>query len=105
MKKIASILLFLFGFISCNAQNNNTITNQKFDKIVQKYVDNHDFIGSVLVANNGNILLSKGYGYADIENKTQNTPSTNYFGCWTTALLCQDIFRTILTAKTSQSNI
>ena len=79
MKKIAYILLFLFGFISCNAQNNNTITNQKFDKIVQKYFDNHDFIGSVLVANNGNILFSKGYGYADIENKTQNTPSTNYF--------------------------
>lgn len=79
MRKIAYLLLFQFCFISCSSQNNHTIINQKLDKIVQKYFDNHDFIGSVLVANNGNILLCKGYGYADIENKIQNTPTTNFF--------------------------
>ncbi len=79
MQKIAYILLFPFCFISCNSQNNHTIINQELDKIVKKYFDNHDFIGSVLVANNGNVLLSKGYGYADIENKIQNTPTTNFF--------------------------
>jgi CubicO group peptidase (beta-lactamase class C family) len=36
-------------------------------------------MGSVLVANNGNILLNKVYGYADIENKVQNTSTTNFF--------------------------
>ena len=36
-------------------------------------------MGSVLVAHNGNILLSEGYGYADIEDKIENTPNTNFF--------------------------
>jgi CubicO group peptidase (beta-lactamase class C family) len=79
MKKLAYLLLFQFCLISCNAQENNKTISQNLDKIVLKHFDNNDFIGAVLIANNGNILLDKGYGYADIENKTQNTPNTNFF--------------------------
>ena len=79
MKKIAYLLFFPFWFISCNAQKNDATINQKLDKIVQKYFDNQEFIGAVLIANNANIILNKGYGYADIENKIENTPTTNFF--------------------------
>jgi hypothetical protein len=79
MKKLAFLLLLQLMFNSCNSQNQDIIINQKLDEIVQEYFDNHDFIGAVFIANNGDILLKKGYGYADIENKIQNTPSTNFF--------------------------
>ncbi len=79
MEKIITVLLFPFWFISCTAQNNNTETNRELAEIVEKYYNNHDFMGSVLVAQNGNILLSEGYGYADIENKIENTPNTCFY--------------------------
>ena len=79
MKKIISVLLFPFWFISCTAQNDNAETNRELAEIVEKYYNNHDFTGSVLVAQKGNILLSEGYGFADIENKIENTPNTCFY--------------------------
>jgi CubicO group peptidase (beta-lactamase class C family) len=79
MKKIAYLLVFQFWFISCHAQNHTATTNQKLDRIVENYFHNQEFIGAVLIANNGNIILNKGYGYADIENKIHNSPTTNFF--------------------------
>jgi hypothetical protein len=35
---------------------------KRMDEIVQSYVNGKQFMGSVLVARNGNILLDKGYG-------------------------------------------
>jgi CubicO group peptidase (beta-lactamase class C family) len=80
MKKIISVLLLIpFWFVSCTAQNNSADTNRELNKIVEKYYDNLDFMGSVLVAQNGNILLSDGYGFADMEGKIANTPNTCFF--------------------------
>ncbi|MBK6285331.1 MAG: beta-lactamase family protein [Draconibacterium sp.] len=79
MKKIITVLLFPLWFISCNAQNNGAETSRELNQIVEKYYDNQDFTGSVLVAQNGNILLSEAYGFADIENKIENTPNTCFF--------------------------
>jgi CubicO group peptidase (beta-lactamase class C family) len=36
------------------------------------------FSGSVLIARNGEVLLSKGYGFADREQKILNTPKTKF---------------------------
>jgi CubicO group peptidase (beta-lactamase class C family) len=36
------------------------------------------FSGSVLIARNGEVLLSKGYGFADREQKILNTPQTKF---------------------------
>src|SRR5688572_3803327 len=36
------------------------------------------FSGSVLIARNGEVLLSKGYGFADREQKIPNTPQTKF---------------------------
>lgn len=40
--------------------------------------DDHLFTGSVLVAQDGPVLISKGYGLADIENGISNTPQTRF---------------------------
>lgn len=48
------------------------------DQVVQSYVSNKQFMGSVLVARGDQILLSKGYGSANLEWQIPNTPSTKF---------------------------
>lgn len=79
MRKIAYILIIAFGFISCKSQSNTAILQQELDEIVGKYDTNQEFIGTVLIAHQGTVLLNKGYGFADGENKIQNSTTTNFF--------------------------
>ena len=51
-----------------------TITKNIDDYLTQSA--SNGFSGSVLVAKKGEIILSKGYGWADRENKIPNSPST-----------------------------
>src|SRR5581483_3676617 len=48
------------------------------DQIVQSHLPNHQFMGSVLVARGGDVLLSKGYGSADLEWDIPNSPDTKF---------------------------
>jgi CubicO group peptidase (beta-lactamase class C family) len=48
------------------------------DDLVNEYVVNRNFAGSVLVAKDGEILLARGYGLADPERNIQNTPDTKF---------------------------
>ncbi len=48
------------------------------DQIVQTYTAEGQFSGSVLVAQSGRILLSKGYGTADYETNAENKAETQY---------------------------
>jgi CubicO group peptidase (beta-lactamase class C family) len=48
----------------------------RMDQIVRAYIDNKQFMGSVLVAKAGDILLDKGYGYANLEWRIPNDPDT-----------------------------
>jgi CubicO group peptidase (beta-lactamase class C family) len=48
------------------------------DQIVQTYVANHTFMGSVLVARDSQVLFSKGYGSADLEWDVPNAPNTKF---------------------------
>jgi CubicO group peptidase (beta-lactamase class C family) len=50
----------------------------KIDELVKKYNEYGQINGSVLVAENGNIIYDKGIGYADIDNKILNTPETKF---------------------------
>jgi len=50
----------------------------RMDQIVQSYVDKHQFMGTVLVARDGQVLLSKGYGFANLEWEIPNTPNTKF---------------------------
>src|SRR5215510_13075372 len=50
----------------------------RMDQIVQTFVTDKQFMGSVLVARGDEVLLSKGYGSANLEWGIPNTSSTKF---------------------------
>jgi len=48
--------------------------SQKLDQ----YLIGKQFNGTVLVTDKEHVILNKGYGYADVQNKIENTPQTKY---------------------------
>lgn len=51
---------------------------QKIDEFIQKYKELNQFNGAVLVAEDGKIIFSKGYGMADFENGIANNNETKF---------------------------
>ena len=51
---------------------------KRMNELVKAYVDDKEFMGSVLIARNDDILLNKGYGFANLEWQIPNTPTTKY---------------------------
>jgi len=78
MKKFIFTIFVLFISVNLFAQETTENKATKIDELVSKYAENGTFNGSVLVAENGNILFEKGYGYSDREQKTTNTPETKF---------------------------
>jgi CubicO group peptidase (beta-lactamase class C family) len=68
-----SLLALSFGYAQ---ESSPTDIATAMDEVVTKIAASSLFSGSVLVAQNGNILLSKGYGLADREQNISNTPQT-----------------------------
>ena len=50
----------------------------RMDQIVQSHVTAKQFMGAVLVARNDQVLVDKGYGYADLEWQIPDTPDTKF---------------------------
>jgi CubicO group peptidase (beta-lactamase class C family) len=50
----------------------------RMDAVVRSYADAKTFMGSVLVARDGNVLFSKSYGSANLEWEIPNTPTTKF---------------------------
>ena len=50
----------------------------RIDQIVQSYVAKHQFMGTVLVARDKQVIHSKGYGSANLEWDVPNTPNTKF---------------------------
>src|ERR1700732_3824650 len=59
---------------ACLAQN----IDSRMDQIVQSYVVDKQFMGSVLVARGDQVLFSKGYGSANLEWGIPDTPNTKF---------------------------
>ncbi|MEQ9221058.1 MAG: serine hydrolase domain-containing protein [Cyclobacteriaceae bacterium] len=76
--KLLIALSIVFLLYSCIQEQEDTdlitITKHIDDYLTQSA--SNGFSGSVLVAKKGEIILSKGYGWADRENKIPNSPST-----------------------------
>lgn len=51
---------------------------KRVDEIVQSYVTAKQFMGSVLVAQNGQVLLDKGYGEANLEWQIPDAPEAKF---------------------------
>ena len=75
--KCLSIIVGLIFFITqskCFAQDKAA----KIDEIITRYVELGDIHGTVLVAENGNVLYSKAFGFADMEWDIPNDVDTKY---------------------------
>ena len=73
MRTIRRAVVFLFVATSCLAQD-----AKRMDDVVQSYVVNKTFMGTVLVARGSDVVLSKGYGSANLEWQIPNTPATKF---------------------------
>jgi len=69
----ALLLLMLFSTF-CIAQD----LEKKVDEYIEVHIKNGNFSGSILIAQNGEILLSKGYGMANIEQDVPNIAETKF---------------------------
>lgn len=72
LPELALVLACLVGL--CSAQASGARAQQ----LMQTYADDGWFMGSVLIAQNGKVVLSKGYGWADAEWSIPNSPSTRF---------------------------
>jgi len=73
MRTIRRAIVLLFVATSCLAQD-----LQRMDDVVQSYVRDKTFMGAVLVARGSDVMLSKGYGSANLEWNILNAPSTKF---------------------------
>ena len=78
MKAIQRAILFVFVATTCFAQDVARPDTAKMEEVVQTYVKDKTFMGTVLVARGSDVLLSKGYGSANLEWNVPNTPSTRF---------------------------
>lgn len=69
MKRILILLPVLCMALAVLAQDEAS----KIDTLISTYSNLNKFNGAVLVARNGMVLLNKGYGYRNAENKVLNT--------------------------------
>ena len=58
----------------CQAQD----AVSRMEQVVQSYVSNKQFMGSVLVSREEKILLDKGYGFANLEWNIPDSPTTKF---------------------------
>jgi len=73
MKAILRAIVLVFVATPCFAQD-----PARMDEVVQTYVKNKTFMGTVLVARGSDVILSKGYGSANLEWDVPNTPATKF---------------------------
>ncbi|MFT4059858.1 MAG: serine hydrolase [Legionella sp.] len=50
----------------------------RMEQLIEFYVKDKQFMGAILVAQQGKIILDKGYGYANLEWEIPNTPTTKF---------------------------
>lgn len=74
MKKNAVFLIIFLARIVVSGQ----ITTEKLDSLLKVENTKHGFNGTVLVAQNGKIILEKGYGFKNKKENLLNTANTIY---------------------------
>lgn len=81
------LLGFTSGILSTSAQPKepaqapvatNSYDVTRMQQVIQNYVENKSFMGTVLVAEQGHVLLNEGYGHADLEWAITNRSETKF---------------------------
>lgn len=75
MKKIYSLLFSLIVLISYTCAQTKI---DKIDELVSKYAEYGKFNGSIFVAEKGEIIYKKGFGWANVEWSVPNQPDTKH---------------------------
>ncbi|KGE17043.1 serine hydrolase domain-containing protein [Paenibacillus wynnii] len=81
IKRIAIIALVFCILSACSSESKEIIsrkTNNDMEVRVDKYLKDKKFNGSILMAKEGDIWISKGYGMANFEKGIPNTPTTRF---------------------------
>jgi len=79
--KLISIIVITVALISvgtCHLHSHFSLISAKLNLLMKAYVNQNKFSGSVLVAQNGKILLCKGYGTSNHEHEVPNVPETKF---------------------------
>lgn len=61
-----------------SAQSNAAPNLSRMEQVIQSFVASKQFMGAVLVARGDDVLLNKGYGFADIEWDVPQSPKTKF---------------------------
>jgi len=77
-KKILVIGILVLLLFSMGGVEANTDLSTEIDNYITTYEEMGIFSGTVLVAENGKIIINKGYGYADLELDVKNQKETKY---------------------------
>lgn len=80
IKSILVLFILFIGFgipaqLSCQSPES---LEKKLDDYLNAHLQNRSFMGSILLATEGQILVSKGYGMANLEHDVPNTPQTKF---------------------------
>jgi CubicO group peptidase (beta-lactamase class C family) len=79
MKHVALLRLCLIALLcGLASQVHSQSLQARIDDLVNEYVADQQFMGSVLVAEKGDVIFAKGYGLADVEQNIPNTPETKF---------------------------
>jgi len=78
LRKLSIALVYISALTSVLAQAPAPDPTARMQQIIQSYVDNKQFMGTILVVKDGKTLINQGYGSADLEWSIPNTPSVKF---------------------------
>ena len=67
------LLILLFNSLGITQE-----IESKVDEYISAHINNNTFSGSILIAQKGDIVMSKGYGMTNLELDVPNSPKTKY---------------------------
>lgn len=75
MRQAIQLCILILVLSSVQGQSKRIAT---IDSLLTQRTRHDLFSGAVLIADSSSVLLAKGYGYSDRENKVRNTPDTRF---------------------------
>lgn len=78
IKEITILVSTLFLILALSMVSFSQTLEEKVDEYINPHIQMERFSGSILIAQKGEILLSKGYGMANYEHNVPNTPHTKF---------------------------
>ena len=75
LQRFIAIVLFSFGVTGLGQAQDPT---PRMEQIIQSYVTDKTFMGTVLVSRDGKLLINEGYGFAEVEWNIPNIPEGKF---------------------------